>query len=169
MFFSFKANYNHPNLDGNGSVIPLSLPHQTFASLIGTCRIGSVSLCCEGFLPPSTDSIQICGFCLETHSVAHCPTLQAMKISQKGEAEAESLCAIAPRRPWQPRTSGMYQEYMQSFPQYHNQVPMQNIPNPLMPWQSWSTPQTQNQPFQQGWRGSASGNQYAPQHFYPSP
>ena len=63
----------------------------------------------------------------------------------------------------------MYQEYMKSFTQYYNQVPMQNIPNPPMPWQSWSTPQTQNQPFQQGWRGSASGNQYAPQQFYPSP
>jgi hypothetical protein len=46
------------------------------------------------------DSIQLFGFCLETHSVAHCPTLQAMKTSQKGEAEVESLCAIAPRRPW---------------------------------------------------------------------
>ena len=51
---------------------------------------------------------------------------------------------------------------MQSFPQYPNQVPMQNIPNPPMPWQSWSTPHTQNQPFQQGWRGSANGNQYSP-------
>ena len=70
------------------------------------------------------DSIQLCGFSLETHSVAHCPTLQAMKTSQKGEAEAESLCFIAPRIPWYPQTSGMYQEYMQSFPQYHNQVPM---------------------------------------------
>ena len=29
----------------------------------------------------SLDSIQFCGFCLETHSVAHCPTLQAMKTS----------------------------------------------------------------------------------------
>ena len=63
----------------------------------------------------------------------------------------------------------MYQEPIQSFPQYHNQVPMQNIPNPPMPWKSWSTPHTQNQPFQQGWRGSVSGNQYAPQQFYPSP
>ena len=63
----------------------------------------------------------------------------------------------------------MYQEYMQSFPQYSNQVPMQNILNPSMPWQSWFAPQTQNQPFQQGWRGSASGNQYAPQQLYPSP
>ena len=25
-----------------------------FVSLIGTCRMNSVSLCCEGFLPPST-------------------------------------------------------------------------------------------------------------------
>ena len=46
---------------------------------------------------------------------------------------------------------------------------MQNIPNSPMPWQSWSTPQTQNQPFQQGWRGSTGGNQYAPRQFYPSP
>lgn len=115
------------------------------------------------------DSIQLCGFCLETHSVEHYPTLQCMKVSQKGEAEAESLCSIAPRRPWQPRTSGMYQECMQSFPQYHNQVPMQNIPNTHTPWKSWSTPQTQNQPFQQGWRGPVSGNKYAPQQFYPSP
>ena len=58
---------------------------------------------------------------------------------------------------------------MQSFPQYSNQVPMQNIPNTPMPWQSWSAPQTQNQPFQQGWRGSTSGNQFAPQQFYHSP
>ena len=70
-----------------------------------------------------------------------------MKTSQMGEAEVESLCAIAPRRLWHARTSGMYQEYMQSFPQYSNQVPMQNIPNPPMSWQSWSTPQTQNQLF----------------------
>ena len=63
----------------------------------------------------------------------------------------------------------MYQEPIQSFPQYHNQVPMQNIPNSPMPWKSWSAPQTQNQPFQQGWRGSTSGNQFAPQQFYPSP
>ena len=63
----------------------------------------------------------------------------------------------------------MYQEPMQSFPQYHNQVPMQNIANLPIPWQSWYTPQTKNQPFQQGWRGYASGNQYAPQKFYPSP
>ena len=57
----------------------------------------------------------------------------------------------------------MYQEPIQSFPQYHNQVPMQNILITLIPWQSWSTPQTQNQPFQQGWRGSIGGNQYTPQ------
>ena len=86
------------------------------------------------------DSIQLYGFCLETHPVEHCPTLQGMKASQKGEVEGESLCSIAPRRPWQPRTSGMYQEPIQSFPQYHNQVPMQNIPNTPMPWKSWSTP-----------------------------
>ena len=48
------------------------------------------------------DSIQFCGFCLETHSVEHCPTLQGMKASQKGEVEGESLCSIAPRRPWKP-------------------------------------------------------------------
>jgi hypothetical protein len=69
---------------------------------------------------------------LETQSIAHCPALQAMKTSQKGEDEVESLCAIAPRRSWKPRTSGTYQEYMQSFPQYSNQVPMQNIPNTPM-------------------------------------
>ena len=38
-----------------------------------------------------------------------------------------------------------------------------------MPWQSWSTPQTQSQHFQQGWRVFVSGNQYAPQQFYHSP
>ena len=34
----------------------MSLPYQTFMSLIGTCGTNSVSLCCEGFLPPSTTS-----------------------------------------------------------------------------------------------------------------
>ena len=53
MFLRFKAHYNQPNLDGNRSIIPLSLPYQTFLSLIETCGMGSVSLCCEGFLPPS--------------------------------------------------------------------------------------------------------------------
>ena len=43
---------------------------------------------------------------------------------------------------------------------------MQNIPNTPMPWKSWSTPQTQNQPCQQGWRGFVGGNQYTPQQFY---
>ena len=90
-----------------------------------------------------------------------------MKASQKGEVQGESLCSIAPRRPWQPRTSGMYQEPIQSFPQYHNQVPMKNIPNTPMPWKSWSLPQAQNQPFQQGCRGPIGGNQYTPQQFYP--
>ena len=75
-----------------------------------------------------------------------------MKASQKEKVEGESLCSIAPRRPWKPLTLGMYQEPIQSFPQYHNQVPVQNTPNTSMPWQSWSPPQTQNQPFQQGWR-----------------
>ena len=89
-----------------------------------------------------------------------------MKASQKGEVEGESLFFIAPRRPWKPRTSGMYQEPIQSFPQYHNQVPTQNIPNTNMPWQSWATPRTQNQPFKQGWRGFVGGNQYAPKQFY---
>ena len=56
----------------------------------------------------SLDSIQLYGFCLETHLVEHCPTLQVMKASQKGEVEGESLCSIAPRRPCQPRTSDMY-------------------------------------------------------------
>jgi hypothetical protein len=64
----------------------------------------------------SLDSIQLCGFCLETHPVEHCPTLQGMKTSQKGEVKGESLCSIVPRRPWQPQTSGMYQEPIQSFP-----------------------------------------------------
>ena len=62
------------------------------------------------------DSIQLCGFCLETHLVEHCPTLQGMKASQKGEVEGESLCFIAPRSTWQPQTSSMYQETIQSFP-----------------------------------------------------
>jgi hypothetical protein len=44
----------------------------------------------------SLDNIQLCGFCLETHSIEHCPTLQGMKASQKGELEGESLCSIAP-------------------------------------------------------------------------
>ena len=37
------------------------------------------------------DSIQLFGFCLETHSVEHCPTLKGMKASQKEEVEGESL------------------------------------------------------------------------------
>ena len=46
---------NHP-LDGNGSIISSGLPYQMFVSLIGTCGMGSDPLCCEGFLPLSTDT-----------------------------------------------------------------------------------------------------------------
>ena len=30
------------------------MPYQTLVSLIGTCVMGSDPICCEGFLPPST-------------------------------------------------------------------------------------------------------------------
>ena len=54
MFLIFKEHYKQPIIDGNGSIIPSSLPYQAFMSLIGTCRMGNVSLCFQGFLPPST-------------------------------------------------------------------------------------------------------------------
>ena len=39
--------------NGNGSTIPSGLPHQTFASLIGTCGTGSHPPCYEGISPLS--------------------------------------------------------------------------------------------------------------------
>ena len=49
-------------MNDNGSIIPSSLPFQTFVSLIETCGTRSVSLCCEGFLPPSTHTWHFCLF-----------------------------------------------------------------------------------------------------------
>lgn len=58
MYLRFKASYNKPNLDGNGSIIPSILPYQMFVSLIETCGIDSVSLFCKGFLLLSTNYLE---------------------------------------------------------------------------------------------------------------
>jgi hypothetical protein len=76
------------------------------------------------------NNIQLCGICVEKHSTENFPSLLGLKEVYKGESEAtKSLCSIAPRRPWQPRATGMPQDTTQQFFAFYNQNPSQTTWN----------------------------------------
>jgi hypothetical protein len=98
--------------------------------------------------------IQVCGLCTDNHATDDCPRLKELQATHIEEGQGmESLYYLAPRKPWQPRFTGMSQnfapQFSQQFPQ-NFQTPIQNSWNAPMPWKTWPPQQSQNQP-PQGW------------------
>jgi hypothetical protein len=67
------------------------------------------------------DKIQVCGLCTDNHATNDCPRLKELQATHIEEGQGmESLYYLAPRKPWQPRFTGMSQNFS---PQFSQQFP----------------------------------------------